>query len=37
MYNRYIRTDDGTYTKILQHWGVESGALDKAEINPAVE
>ena len=27
--------DDGTYTKILQHWGVESGALDKAEINPA--
>ena len=29
--------DDGTYTKILQHWGVESGALDKAEINPAVE
>ena len=29
--------EDGTYTKILQHWGVESGALDKAEINPAVE
>ena len=29
--------DDGTYTKILQHWGVESGALDKAGINPAVE
>lgn len=29
--------DDGTYTKILRHWGVESGALDKAEINPAVE
>ena len=29
--------DDGTYTKILQHWGDESGALDKAEINPAVE
>lgn len=29
--------DDGTYTKILQHWGVESGALDKAEVNPAVE
>lgn len=29
--------DDGTYTKILQHWGVSSGALDKAEINPAVE
>jgi len=20
--------------KILKHWGVESGALDKAEINP---
>ena len=29
--------DDGTYMKILKHWGVESGALDKAEINPAVE
>ena len=28
--------DDGTYGKILQHWGVESGALDKAEINPSV-
>ena len=27
--------DDGTYMKILKHWGVESGALDKAEINPA--
>ncbi|KAB8287950.1 ABC transporter substrate-binding protein [Bifidobacterium ramosum] len=26
--------DDGTYGKILKHWGVESGALDKAEINP---
>lgn len=26
--------DDGTYLKILKHWGVESGALDKAEINP---
>ena len=26
--------DDGTYMKILKHWGVESGALDKAEINP---
>ena len=25
--------DDGTYMKILKHWGVESGALDKAEIN----
>ena len=29
--------DDGTYGKILQHWGVESGALDKAEINPSVD
>ena len=27
--------DDGTYMKILKHWGVESGAVDKAEINPA--
>ena len=26
--------DDGTYMKILKHWGVESGALDKAEVNP---
>ena len=26
--------DDGTYMKILKHWGVESGAADKAEINP---
>ena len=26
--------DDGTYMKILKAWGVESGALDKAEINP---
>lgn len=26
--------DDGTYTKILKAWGVESGAIDKAEINP---
>lgn len=24
--------DDGTYMKILKHWGVESGALDKAEV-----
>ena len=29
--------DDGTYMKILKHWGVESGAVDKAEINPSVE
>ena len=26
--------DDGTYMKILKHWGVEAGAIDKAEINP---
>ena len=26
--------DDGTYMKILEHWGVEAGAIDKAEINP---
>lgn len=26
--------DDGTYGKILKHWGVESGAIDRAEINP---
>ena len=29
--------DDGTYKKILDTWGVSSGAVDKAEINPAVE
>ncbi|MBT1174563.1 ABC transporter substrate-binding protein [Bifidobacterium sp. LC6] len=28
--------DDGTYQKILDTWGVSSGAVDKAEINPAV-
>ena len=28
------RMDDGMYMKILKHWGVESGALDKAEVNP---
>jgi polar amino acid transport system substrate-binding protein len=28
--------DDGTYAKILNQWGVTSGAIDKAEINPAV-
>ncbi|MBT1182241.1 ABC transporter substrate-binding protein [Bifidobacterium sp. CP2] len=27
--------DDGTYGKILDTWGVKSGALDKAEIDPA--
>ena len=26
--------DDGTYMKILKHGGVESGAIDKSEINP---
>jgi len=26
--------DDGTYMKILKYWGAESGAVDKAEINP---
>ena len=26
--------DDGTYMKILKHWGVENEAIDKAEINP---
>ena len=26
--------DDGTYMKILKHWGMENGAIDKAEINP---
>ena len=26
--------DDVTYMKILKHWGVENGAIDKAEINP---
>ena len=26
--------DDGTYAKLLKHWGVSSGAIDKAEINP---
>ena len=28
---------DGTYTKILKQWGVESGAVDTAEINPAAD
>ena len=26
--------DDGMYMKILKHWGVENGAIDKTEINP---
>ena len=29
--------DDGTYKKILSTWGVSSGAIDKAEVNPSVE
>ena len=29
--------DDGTYGKILDTWGVTSGAVDKAEINPAAD
>ena len=29
--------DDGTYKKILDTWGVSSGAVDKAEINPSIE
>jgi polar amino acid transport system substrate-binding protein len=28
--------DDGTYMKILDYWGVSSGAVDKAEINPSL-
>lgn len=27
--------DDGSYTKILSNWGVESGAISKAEVNKA--
>lgn len=26
--------DDGAYQKILENWGVSSGAIDKVEINP---
>ncbi|MDE5641116.1 MAG: ABC transporter substrate-binding protein [Bifidobacterium castoris] len=26
--------DDGTYEAILEEWGVQGGAIDKAEINP---
>lgn len=29
--------NDGTYGKILKHWGVQSGAINKAELNPAVK
>ncbi len=28
--------DDGTYKQILQKWGVEAGAVDKAQLNAAV-
>jgi polar amino acid transport system substrate-binding protein len=28
--------DDGTYKQILQKWGVEAGAIDKAQLNAAV-
>jgi polar amino acid transport system substrate-binding protein len=27
--------DDGTYTKILDKWGVTDGAVDTAELNAA--
>ncbi|KAB8290603.1 ABC transporter substrate-binding protein [Bifidobacterium avesanii] len=29
--------DDGTYAKILDQWGVKSGSVDKAEINPVAD
>jgi polar amino acid transport system substrate-binding protein len=28
---------DGTYDRIMQKWGIESGAIDKPVINPSVE
>lgn len=28
---------DGTYDKIMQKWGIESGAIDTPEINPVIE
>lgn len=28
---------DGTYLKILEHWGVENGAIEKMQINGATE
>ena len=28
--------DDGTYTKIISYWGLQSGAIDKATVNQAV-
>lgn len=29
--------DNGAYDRIMQKWGIESGAIDKPEINPAIE
>jgi polar amino acid transport system substrate-binding protein len=29
--------EDGTYEEVLAEWGIEVGALDSAEVNPAVE
>jgi polar amino acid transport system substrate-binding protein len=28
--------DDGTYDKVLEPWGVQQGAISKAEVNPSV-
>ena len=28
--------DNGTYTKIINYWGLQSGAIDKASVNQAV-
>lgn len=30
-------SDDGTYSKLLQYWGVEQGAIDKITINAATK
>ena len=27
--------EDGTYAEILEKWGVEAGAIDTPEVNPA--
>ena len=27
--------DDGTYMKILENWGVQSGAIKTSQINPS--
>lgn len=29
--------DNGVYAEILKHWGVQSGAIDNAEVNPQVQ